>query len=87
MTDWRCLDTRRIKKAVEESRSAFDSYDPLTCRFDEFQAYMDLLDFRSNLFGITGVIEHAERYAYRMNPKMLDFVIERIAANAFSMEG
>lgn len=87
MTDWRCLDTHRIKKAVEESRSAFDPFDAYTCGFYEFQAHMDLLDFRSNLFGVAGVIKHAERYAYRMNPKVLNLVLERIAENAFSMKG
>ena len=49
-------------------------------------AHMDLLDFRSNLFGIAGVVEHAERYRYRMNPHALGFVLERLEANSFSNE-
>jgi len=87
MTGWRCLDTNRIKKSVEESRGAFDPLDVCSCSFEEFQAHMDLLDFRSNLFGIAGVVEHAERYRYRMNPHALAFVLERLEANSFSMKG
>jgi len=67
--EWLCLDQSRIKKAVCESRSAFDPLDPYTCSIEEFDMHMMLLNFRSDLFGIAKVIEHVERYAYCMNPK------------------
>lgn len=82
MENWQFLDTDRIKKAVEESKSAFDDFDPYVCTFNEFKAHMALLDFRSNLFGMDVVLEHAERYRYRINPETLNFVLTRIAANS-----
>jgi cytoplasmic iron level regulating protein YaaA (DUF328/UPF0246 family) len=86
MTDWRCLDKPRIRKAVEESKTAFDPMDARSCSIEEFEHHMQLLNFRSDLFGIAAVIDHIERYRYR-NIKALDFVIEKIVANSFSMEG
>lgn len=85
MTEWRCLDKPRIKKAVEESQAAFDPMDDWCC-FEEFEHYMKLLEFRIDLFGIEAVIDHAERYRYRVGDDTMDAVIKRIYANAFSME-
>ena len=87
MTDWRCLDKPRIRKVVEESKTAFNPMDAMSCSFEEFEHHMQLLNYRSDLFGIAAVIDHVERYRYRMDSKALDYVIERVVANSFSMEG
>ena len=54
MTECRCLDTSRIKRALEESKAAFDYLDEW-CSFSEFENHMKLLDYRSDLFGIDAV--------------------------------
>ena len=84
MTD-DCIDEGRIKKALAETRKDFDHMNARVSGFDEFYHHMELLFYRSNLFGLDLVKEHAKLYSYRMDEKSMSGVLSALDKHSFSM--
>lgn len=80
-----CIDTARIKAALLEVRQGFDLMNGYVCGFDEFNHHMELLFYRSDIFGLAKVEEHARLYSYRMTEEAMSAVLASLSKHSFSM--
>ncbi|MBE8233299.1 MAG: hypothetical protein HAW67_06140 [Endozoicomonadaceae bacterium] len=80
------IDEGRINKALQESTGLFDPFACGVASHDEFTHYMELLTrFRSDLFPLSGVLEHIERYRYRIEPSIYEELLANFEKHHFKM--